>query len=136
MLYIGHFSFVESLADEEGQGTSIGAFQCLAEADDIDTALEKLKAIIVDLHERGDMFDEIEDIFLDSCVEVRHVPEDGMLTHFQEWTVQCSRVGSISTDVPGVGQDCAAVFRCGPEADLDDEEVEAEVEVEPFVTFQ
>lgn len=132
MLYIGHFSFVDSLADEEGQATSIGAFQCLAEADDIDAALEKFKAIIGDLHARGDMFDEIADIFLDSCVEIRQVPEAGMLTHFQEWTVQCSRVGSISTDLPGVGEECAAAFCCGPESTLDEEEVE----VEPFVTFE
>lgn len=129
MLYMGHFSFVDSPQLEDG--TSIGAFQCVAEADDMDAALEKFKDIIVDLHTRGELFHEVNDIYLESCVEIRHIPAAGMLTHFQEWTIQCSRVGSISTDLPGVAKDCAAAYCCGPQEGFDDEEYEAE----PFVTF-
>lgn len=129
MLYIGHFDFLE---DESENGPRHGYFTCVAEADNIEAALEKFRALLLSLRKEGDLFDGLSEVFLDSCVEVSSIPEAGFLAHYV--SILGERRASISTSVCGASQDQCSAYAFG--APEEDEEEEGECQVEPFITFE
>ena len=142
MLYAGHFSF--TTAETEEDGPSHGVFTCLAEAEDVDAALEKLRALIVRLKEEDDTLDGVTEVYLDSCVEVRSLPEPGLMTYWIMWPHE--ETSSISTGLRWAEDDEAVGYgmlaeseeahECGEECDHDHEGDEDDgYEVEPFVEF-
>ncbi len=67
MIYLAHFDFVE---DGLGSDESHGYFTCMVEAINIDDALDKFKALLLTLRKEEDVLDEVEEVFLDSCIEI------------------------------------------------------------------
>jgi hypothetical protein len=128
VLYIGHFDFVEEDDRRHGYCT------CVAEAENVDAAMEKFKSLIWSLKKNDDLFDGVQDVFLDSCIEASSIPEAGFLAHY---TVYVGEIrGSISTSIRGVEPDqCSAYDWADDEEDGDednDEQIHGRI---PFVSF-
>ena len=132
MVYVGHFSFVEDEAGSlVGDEPRHGYFTAVAEAKDVEDALEKFRTLICRLHSEGDALDGISDVFLNACVECRAIPDSGFLAYFMEWFGQAR--SSISTAIRGAEDEQAAAYYLTPE-DLKD--AGDEHYVEPFVSFE
>ena len=140
MLYLGHFSFTTAPTDEDGP--SHGVFTCCADAEDVDAAIEKLRALVLRLKEDDDALDDVSEVYLDSCVEVRTMPEAGMMSYWIKWPHE--ETTSISTGLRWAEGDEAVGYSILPDHDddaeendhADDEEDDDEgYEVEPFVEF-
>ncbi len=77
MLFLGHFSFAyESRLASRRKEPWHGHFTAMAEARNVDAALEKFGALIHDLAEKNDLLDDVEEIYLDSCIEVTTIPRE------------------------------------------------------------
>lgn len=132
MVYVGHFSFEKDKANGLVDDDSChGYFTTIAEAKDIEDALERFKTLISRLHSEGDILDGINEVFLDACVECRAIPDSGFLAHFVAWTGQAK--GSISTAIRGADDEQVVAYSLGPE-DLDDES--DGYDIEPFISFE
>ena len=140
MLYLGHFSFTTAPTDEDGP--SHGVFTCCADAEDVDGALEKLRALVLRLKEEDDTLDDVSEVYLDSCVEVRTMPEAGMMSYWIKWPHE--ETTSISTGLRWAEGDEAVGYSILPDHDEDadadehdDDEADDDesYEVEPFVEF-
>jgi hypothetical protein len=125
MLYIGEFNFMEEDGQHHGHCT------CVAEAEDVDAALEKFESILRSLKNDGELFGDVEDVYLDSCVEISSIPAAGFLAHYTVYDGE--KHGSISTSIRGAEPDqCSAYSLDEPE---DNEEQEEGYEEEPFLSF-
>jgi hypothetical protein len=144
MLYVGHFSFTAQAEDEETP--SHGVFTCVADAADVDAALETLRELVVRLKNEDDVLDGVTQVFLDSCVEVRSMPETGLMTYWVSWPHE--ETSSISTGLRWAEGDDAVGYAMLPDDDHDDEadhtheagdeaegDDDADWEVDPFVEF-
>ena len=131
MIYLGHFSFlkddVENISDV---ALNHGNFTTIAEAENIDEALEKFKDLLGKLKDEGDVFEGVNDVFLDACVACITIPNSGFLSFFQEWS--SSGKSSISTATRGVTDEQAIAYSYGTENTEDESEGH---NVEPFLTF-
>jgi len=126
VLYIGHFDFVEK------DDSHHGYFTCVVEANNVTAALEKFRTLIRSLKEEGDLFDSIEEVYLDSCVEVSTIPKAGFLAHYVSYSGE--RRASISTSIRGAESDECSAYAFGvPDEDQEEEET---YEVEPFISFE
>lgn len=138
MLYLGHFSFSAAPTDEEP--AAHGVFTCAAEAADIDAALDKLRGLVVRLKEEDDTLVGVTEVYLDSCVEVRTLPEAGLMSYWVSWPHE--ETASISTGLRWAGEDEAVGYSILPDDEHEHDEScdhehddETEFEVEPFVEF-
>lgn len=127
MLYVGHFSFHPS--ESATREIERGSFTCLVEANDPDTAIEKFQNLIESLDDSSDTLDSVGDIFLDNFIEVKNLPDEGILTRYEELSLD--GMGSISTTLPDVPEEAAAAYGWGPEDQDKDEH--GGVYVEPFM---
>jgi hypothetical protein len=139
MLYVGHFSFSEhaigrKFDDDDDNTPWHGIFTCMAEADTVHAAFDKFKALISQLRRDEDLFDGVEEVYLDACVEITTVPDAGMLTHFS--LREGEDTGGISTALRGVPEHCAAAYQLGSDTDEDDANDEDDHDIEPFMTFE
>ena len=128
MLYVGHFSF-ESLEEESDAFTvesKGGTFTCLVEADSLDDAADKFRDLIISHADSFEIFRLVGAIFIDSIIEVKKLPEEGVLTQLYE--PLADRSGSFATVLPGVPAElCVAYIR-----PLEEEEEEGQP---AFITF-
>ena len=124
MLYLAHFSF-----DEHGDEQNHGYFTCVVKADSVDDSLDKFHALISKLRRETEVFQDVIKIYLDDVIQIKQVPSEGFLAHWE------TRIGepppSISTSLPGVDEEYCQAF--GPVPEIDDEEG---FEVEPFMAFE
>ena len=128
MLYLGHFSFsFEPKARQKNAQAWHGYFTAVTEAADATTALRKLEALIRKTAESSDLFSDVADIYLESCVELRSTPRAGFLAHLALEEGQTR--GSISTTLPGVSRRHARSYHYEPDTVDDDGAFEAE----PFI---
>ena len=118
MLYLGHFSFTTAPTDEDGPAH--GVFTCCADAEDVDSAIEKLRSLILRLKEDDDALDGVSEVYLDSCVEVRTMPEDGMMSYWVKWPHE--ETSSISTGLRWAEEAEAVGYSILPDHDEDTEE--------------
>ncbi len=138
MLYLGHFSFSAAPTDEDP--AAHGVFTCVAEAAGVDAALDKLRALIVRLKEEDDTLVGVTEVYLDSCVEVRTMPEAGMMSYWISWPHE--ETASISTGLRWAGDDEAVGYSILPDDEHEHDEScdhgdeGDEFEVEPFVEFE
>lgn len=141
-LYIAHLSFATD--GESELGPWHGYCTVVVEAGDIDEALDKVTERVTTMKREGDVFEEIGELFLDSCVEIRSVPEEGLLAHFQEWNGEAE--GSIAATIPDYTGDDVDGYHMGPEeqegekaagaqAPGEQSDTEPPFELEPFVEF-
>ena len=118
MLYMGYFSF-----DGYTEKPVHGYFSCVVEADDVDGAMDKFRALLDQTRKETDTLQDVESVYLDVVIELKQVPSNGFLAH------KISREGEletgISTALPEVNQTMAQAFTMADEGK----------ELEPFMSF-
>ncbi len=131
MLFLGHFSFAyESRLASRRAEPWHGHFTALAEARNVDAALEKFGALIHEFAEKHDLLDDVEEIYLDSCIEVSAIPRAGFIgqVNLQEG----DSPGGISTTLPRTAEKNAVSYHLEPES----EEADGSYEPWPFVVLK
>ena len=131
MLFLGHFSFTyESRLGSRRKQPWHGHFTAVAEARNVDAALEKFAALIDDLAVKNDLLSEVEEIYLDSCIEVTSIPRAGFIgqVNLQEG----DSPGGISTTLPRTAEKHAVSYHLEPES----EEPDGSYEPWPFVVLK
>ena len=131
MLFLGHFSFAyESRIASRRAEPWHGHLTALAEARNVDAALEKFGALLHDLAEKNDLLDDVEEIYLDSCIEVSSIPRSGFIgqVNLQEG----DSPGGISTTLPRTAEKNAVSYHLEPEA----QEADGSYEPWPFVILK
>ena len=131
MIYIGHFSFMKNPVDGDENQANHGYFTTVAEGDSVETALEKFDALIRKLYQDGEVFENVDEVFLDACIECKEIPSAGFLAHYVEWLGEDN--DCISTSVIGASEDQVADYYI--ESDEQDEDGES-FNIEPFIVFE
>lgn len=131
MLYIGHFSFAfESKARRQKPQAWHGQLTAVAEAANATAALQKLEDLIRKTAATSDLFTDVSEVFLESCVELRAVPRAGLLAHLA--LLEGDSEGSISTTLPGVDRKHARSYHFEPET----VDADGAFEAEPFAVLK
>lgn len=131
MLFLGHFSFAyESRLGNRRALPWHGNFTAVAEARNVDGALEKFAALIEKLAGETDLLIDVEEVYLDSCIEVKTVPRAGFIgqVNLQEG----DSPGGISTTLPGTSEKHALSYQLEPETEDED----GSYEPWPFVVLK
>ena len=79
MLYLGHFSFHGSHQEGEQQ---YGFFNCVIEADSVERATELIRVHIQKVKASDDLFDGVDEIYLDEIIEIPEVSSEGLITNY------------------------------------------------------
>lgn len=132
MLYVGHFSFDSREPAAAIKETEGGSFTCLVEAESVESAVQKFSDLVISLGDSFEAFESVSGVFLDDIVEVKELPDQGVLTRFEERTAD--GLGTISTTLPGVPPEFCVSYGWGREDEADEDE--GGHTVEPFVTFE
>ena len=130
MLYVAHFELSKPDENEDGPDLSIGYFSCVAEADDIDGAMDKFENIITKQREEGRLFEGPGAVYIDTCVEVVSMPDTGVLTHYVEYAPD--GMGATATTLPGVDDESCNAFGMNVPGEDDSDEA---VDAPPFMEF-
>ena len=102
----------------------------MAEAKDINNALKKLEALVLKSVEGSELFSDVAEIYLESCVELKSVPKAGFLAHVA--LEEGESLGSISTTLPSVNRKYATSYHLEPEQADEDGAFDAE----PFIVLK
>ena len=115
MLFLGHFSFAydSRLASRRAQPWH-GHFTALAEARDVDGALEKFADLVEAFARENDLLEDVEEIYLDSCIEVKKLPRAGLIGHLS--LQEGYSPGGVSTTLPGTSEKNAVSYTLEPES--------------------
>lgn len=131
MLFLGHFSFTyESRLGSRRAQPWHGHFTALAEARNVDAALEKFAALVEKMADENDLLDEVEEIYLESCVEVRSIPRAGLIGHVS--LIEGDTPGGVATTLPGTSEKAAVSYHLEPES----EDEEGSYEPWPFIVLK
>ena len=131
MLFLGHFSFAyESRLASRRAEPWHGHFTAMAEARNVDAALEKFGALIHEFAEKNDLLDDVEEIYLDSCIEITTIPRSGFIgqVNLQEG----DSPGGISTTLPRTAEKNAVSYHLEPE----EQDADGSYEPWPFVVLK
>jgi hypothetical protein len=131
VIYIGHFSFtfVSKMSRKATQSWH-GYFTAVTEAPNVSAALRKLEKLVRTSAESSELFSDVSEIFLESCVELKSVPRSGFLAHVA--LEEGESLGSISTTLPAVNRKHATSYHLEPESADEDGGFDAE----PFVVLK
>lgn len=132
MLYLGHFSFVyESRIGGKRLEPWHGHLTTVAEARTVPEALRKFSAIIEKMATDGhEVFDDVEELFLESCIEVKKMPRAGFVAQV-DLQQGATDVG-ITATLPDTPQRYAVSFHLEPES----EDKDGTYEPRPFMTLR
>lgn len=131
MLYIAHFSFsFENNPRKKNPQAWHGYFTAVAEAKNVEAALTKFEALVIKSAETSELFSDVKEIFLESCVELISTPKAGFLAHVS--LEEGESLGSISTTLPGLDHKYATSYHFEPEEADEDGGFDAE----PFVVIK
>lgn len=131
MLYIAHFSFsFENNPRKKNPQAWHGYFTAVAEAKNVEAALTKFEALVIKSAESSELFSDVKEIFLESCVELTSTPKAGFLAHVA--LEEGESLGSISTTLPGLDHKYATSYHFEPEEADEDGGFDAE----PFVVLK
>ena len=131
MLYLGHFSFsFESTPRRRKPQAWHGYFSAVAEAPSATIALQRLESLIRKTAESSDLFNDVADVYLESCIELRSTPRAGLVAHLA--LQEGESVGSISTTLPGVSRAHARSYHYEPDA----VDADGAFEAEPFIELK
>lgn len=131
MLYLGHFSFsFKSRALRKSPQYWHGHFTALAEAPNVSSALKKLETLVRQSAESSELFSDVTNIFLESCVELKSMPRAGFLAHVA--LDEGESLGSISMTLPAVNRKHATSYHLEPDAADEDGGFDAE----PFIVLE
>jgi len=130
MLYVGHFSFsFQSRQSRKSSQSWHGNFTAVAEASNVAGALKKFTSVVQKAG-ASELFRDVSEIFLESCVELKSVPRAGFIAHVT--LDEGESLGSISTTLPGVNREYATSYHFEPDAAEEDGGFDAE----PFVVLK
>ena len=129
MFYLGHFSFAED-AGEAASDPWHGSFTCVAEASDVDAALDTFMRLIRALDRKEKVFSHVGEIFLDSCVELPSVPRAGVLSFI--FFHPGMHTGGMSASLLGAAPRTGTAYRWQVEEDAQAPEPAS---IEPFIRF-
>jgi len=131
MLYVGHFSFsFQSKPSRKASQPWHGYFTAVVESANVAGALKKLEVLAQKSAAASELFSDVSEIFLESCVELKSVPRTGFLAHVA--LEEGESLGSISTTLPGVDRKYAASYHFEPDSADEDGGFDAE----PFVVLK
>ncbi len=131
MLYLAHFSFsFENNPRKKNPQAWHGYFTAVAEAKNVEAVLTKFEALVIKSAESSELFADVKEIFLESCVELKSTPRAGFLAHVA--LEEGESLGSISTTLPGVDNKYATSYHFEPEQADEDGGFDAE----PFVVLK
>ncbi len=131
MLYLAHFSFsFENNPRKKNPQAWHGYFTAVAEAKNVEAALTKFEALVIKSAESSELFSDVKEIFLESCVELISTPKAGFLAHVA--LEEGESLGSISTTLPGLDHKYATSYHFEPEEADEDGGFDAE----PFVVIK
>ena len=131
MLYLAHFSFsFENNPRKKNPQAWHGYFTAVAEAKNVEAALTKFEALVIKSAETSELFSDVKEIFLESCVELISTPKAGFLAHVS--LEEGESLGSISTTLPGLDNKYATSYHFEPEEADEDGGFDAE----PFVVIK
>ena len=137
MVYLGHFSFESHdpvTAESLPRGLSMwrGYFSCMAEAESVERALNKFEVLLHRLARTSTVLSEVDEVYLDSCIEIRSVPKNGFMAYYKEMRGECNQ--SLSTSLVGVGSSHhLVVYELTGEHCTDNDE---SFVAEPFLVFR
>jgi hypothetical protein len=132
MLYLGHFSLDRLERRRRASAAWHGYFTCVVEAADMDDALAHFHRFIATLRETdGELFEDVTEVHLEACVEIRSVPRTGFLAFYN--LLEGENRGGMSTAIRGATEREAVAVRIGAPDEQDSDEAH---EVEPFIVFQ
>ncbi len=131
MLYIGHFSFDETGAE---QGRRHGYFTCIADADNVDDAVDSFRSLIENSRAEKESFANIAAVYIEDVFEIRSVPEAATILRMQSSEGEFPK--SVSRTLPFTETDNIDAYGWAPDVrnirKADKEEV---LEMEPFLSF-
>ena len=131
MTYLAHFSFTfDSKPRRRNAQAWHGYFTAVVEAANVAGALAKLETLVLKSAATSELFSDVSEVFLESCVELKSVPRAGFLAHIA--LEEGESLGSISTTLPGVDRKYAASYHFEPDATDEDGGFDAE----PFVSLK
>lgn len=131
MLYLAHFSFsFENKPRKKNAQAWHGYFTAVAEAKNVAAALTKFEALVIKSAETSELFSDVKEIFLESCIELTSTPRAGFLAHVA--LEEGESLGSISTTLPGLDHKYATSYHFEPEEADEDGGFDAE----PFVVIK
>lgn len=131
MLYLAHFSFsFDNKPRKKNPQAWHGYFTAVAEAKNVTGALKKFEALVIKSAETSELFSDVKEIFLESCVELKATPPAGFLAHVA--LEEGESAGSISTTLPGLNAKYATSYHFEPEQADEDGGFDAE----PFVVIK
>jgi hypothetical protein len=131
MLYIGHFSFsFESRLPRKPAQPWHGYFTAVVEAPDASGALRKLDTLVRSAAKGSELFSDVSEIFLESCVELKSVPRAGFLAHMA--LEEGESLGSISTTLPAVNRKYASSYHLEPDA----VDADGGFDAQPFIVLK
>lgn len=127
MIYVGHFSCGAIQMRDPDQEWH-GHFTLIADAKDVNGALRTFRKLIVRMHRKGGL-ENVEEIYLDTCVELPSIPKSGLMT----WLafLEGANLGGISAALPIGSRGEAALYRWGPQPEPHD----GETVDEPFLVL-
>lgn len=130
MLYLGHFSFSQHWPSPDGEPWH-ALFTCVVEARNVDAAFGKFRRLIRELTRKHDAFDNVEAIYLDTCVELHDVPSAGLLSFIS--IRQGEDVGGITGALVGAKSGAAIAYEVGHE---EPENPSDPIPMEPFMRLR
>lgn len=131
MLYLAHFSFsFENNPRKKNPQAWHGYFTAVAEAKNVEAVLTKFEALVIKSAESSELFSDVKEIFLESCIELTSTPKAGFLAHVA--LEEGESLGSISTTLPGLDHKYATSYHFEPEVADEDGGFDAE----PFVVLK
>ncbi len=131
MLYLAHFSFsYENTPRKKNAQAWHGYFTAVAEATNVAAALTKFEALVIKSAETSELFSDVKEIFLESCVELIATPKAGFLAHVA--LEEGESLGSISTTLPGLDHKYATSYHFEP----DEADEDGGFDAEPFVVIR
>ena len=130
MFYLAHMSCEEPLANNPDESNQ-SIFTCVVEATNVDQAQNKLRNLIFNLRKNHEMFGQATGIYLDDLIEIKKMPPEGFLSRYESLTPG-EEIGSLSTTLPGVGEEHCNLYSLIPP---EGQEPEKPVRLQLFVTF-
>jgi hypothetical protein len=130
MFYVGYFSWVGPKPEILTDHWPNGSFSCFVEADSVNEAGEKLQYLVADVKSWALLLQDVVHVHFDSIVEVKKLPELGILARIED--IDDER-GRVFFTLPGVLPEfCRSYDYLSKDTDEEDEHGTTEL---PFISF-
>jgi hypothetical protein len=128
VIYLGHFSY-GSHVERPTTSDWHGYFICVAEAESAANALNIFDALLRRLARSSSIFSDVEEVYLDSCIEIKSIQRKGLLTFYKE--IRGKSEAAICASLIGVEPNRnVSAYEFVPDNSGDDQSI-----VRPFLVF-